>query len=78
MADAKKKPSLALLIGMGKGKGPKAVEDAPSEESINDEEGSSLDAAHALLDAIKADDAEGVDAALKAHYDLCDDDSAVA
>lgn len=54
-----------VLIALGAAK-PKGEEDAePSGK------GGALSAAKALLKALKAEDASGVDEALRLHYELC-------
>lgn len=74
-AAEKKKPSLAVLIGMGKPKAGGDEEDmADKGDDESSEEGSSLDAAQAVIDAVKAGDAGALDDALKLHYDLCADE----
>lgn len=63
-AEEKKKPGLALVIGMGKG--PKAKDEAESMDS-EAEESSEFDAAAGeLFDAIKSGDEAAFKAALRA------------
>lgn len=68
----KKKPSLSVVIGLGKPK-EDHLENEMADHAADggDGEGSELDAAQALLDAIENKDAAGVNEALKAHYELC-------
>lgn len=68
MAD-KKKPSLAVVIGLGKSK--KDPEPEYDKREGDEDGGEELDAAQALIDAVHSKDAEQVNEALKAHYDLC-------
>lgn len=65
------KPSLAVLIGMKKPSKDDDEEMPESGEEGDDEESPHVDAAHEILDAMKARDAEKLSEALKVFYDLC-------
>lgn len=68
MSAAAKKgpPPLALVVHAGAA----PDKDEPDADDA-DGDGGMVDAADALLEAIKANDAKGVSEALSAHYDLC-------
>lgn len=65
-----KKMGLGLLL-LGKGKAEKKKDD--EEEKSSDS--TSLASAKAILRAVKDEDAEALDEALKLHYEACEDES---
>jgi DNA-binding GntR family transcriptional regulator len=62
-------PSGLLLIGAK----PEKEED---DDDKPDPKSGAISAAKALIKAVEAGDAEGVDEALRLHYDLCEDEVA--
>ena len=71
MSDSKKGSALAILLGAPKGKGMKDDGDMPEDDSSSDDVGAMHDAAQAMLDAIKADDADALADALHTAHILC-------
>lgn len=71
-------PKTGLLLALaGPKEGKAEAKEQPAEEAGGDSSAERLEAAQALLDALEAKDAKGVDTALQAHWMACqeEDDS---
>lgn len=69
---------LILALGLPKGKPAAKVDEDQVDENEDGDEGNEpsgerIEAAQALIDAVKAGDAKGVDTALQAHWMLCEE-----
>lgn len=67
----KSRPSLAVLIGMGKPKG-KPMDEEPSDESDSGEEGDGSECEDAMSEFLDAVEKKDVHVALEAFRALCD------